>query len=105
MPNLRAFFRRQGAELPRTVDPRDFLPGDIVTWMLPGNRPHIGIVIARRSSDGERPLVVHNIGSGPKAEDVLFTYELTGHYRYHGPAPGSRQTSRQTEGDRGRGDR
>jgi len=28
---------------------------------------------------------VHNIGAGPKLEDALFTYPVTGHYRYRGP--------------------
>jgi uncharacterized protein YijF (DUF1287 family) len=28
------------------------------------------------------PLLVHNIGSGPQLEDVLFSWEITGHYRY-----------------------
>jgi uncharacterized protein YijF (DUF1287 family) len=29
-------------------------------------------------------LIVHNIGSGPKLEDILFDYPITGHYRYYG---------------------
>jgi hypothetical protein len=29
--------------------------------------------------------IVHNIGAGPKMEDVLFGWKLTGHYRYEGP--------------------
>lgn len=65
--------------------PLDYLPGDIVTWMLPGNLPHIGIVVESRSNDGRRPLIVHIIGSGPVVEDGLFAYPLTGHYRYVGP--------------------
>ena len=52
--------------------------------VLPGNLPHIGIVVEGRSDDDARPLVVHNIGAGPRAEDVLFAYRLTGHYRYSG---------------------
>ncbi|NRA80663.1 MAG: DUF1287 domain-containing protein [Pseudoalteromonas sp.] len=27
-------------------------------------------------------MIVHNIGWGPKMEDRLFTYKITGHYRY-----------------------
>jgi len=27
-------------------------------------------------------LVVHNIGSGVKLENVLFAWRITGHYRY-----------------------
>ncbi len=62
----------------------DYRPGDLVTWMLPRNLPHIGIVVNRRSSDGRRPLVVHNIGAGPELDDVLFEFPITGHYRYDG---------------------
>lgn len=82
VPNLQTFFERNGDVLPTSQDPDDYRPGDLVTWMLPGNLPHIGIVIDRLSRDGIRPLVVHNIGSGPKIEDVLFQFSITGHYRY-----------------------
>ena len=82
VPNLQTFFSRQGLSLPVTNSANDYLPGDIVTWMLRGNAPHIGIVVDFRSSDGERPLIVHNIGFGPKMNDMLFDYEITGHYRY-----------------------
>ena len=50
--------------------------------MLPGNLPHIGIVTDERSADAARPLLVHNIGAGARLEDVLFTYPITGHYRF-----------------------
>lgn len=86
VPNLRTFFRRQGAELPVTAD---FLPGDLVTWTLASNLPHIGLVIDRRSADGSRPLIVHNVGAGPKVDDALLRYRITGHYRYRG-SPDSR---------------
>lgn len=82
VPNLQVFFRRHGRELPVTKDGRDYQAGELVTWMLPGNLPHIGIVTDRRSNDGQRPLIVHNIGRGPKLEDMLFHYPVTGHYRY-----------------------
>ncbi|MES9868388.1 MAG: DUF1287 domain-containing protein [Sedimenticola sp.] len=83
VPNLQAFFTRKGQELPVTHDSTDYVAGDIVTWMLPGNLPHIGIVTDRADSETGEPLVVHNIGSGPKLEDMLFDYPITGHYRYH----------------------
>ncbi len=82
VPNLQVFFERNGKSFPVTRDPGNYLPGDLVTWMLPGNLPHIGIVADRRDTSGDRPLIVHNIGRGPKLEDILFTYEITGHYRY-----------------------
>ena len=84
VPNLQVFFERNGVVLEKSNDPAAYAPGDLVTWMLPGNLPHIGIVVARRSSDGHRPLIVHNIGAGPQLEDVLFRYPITGHYRYRG---------------------
>ncbi|MDX2474996.1 MAG: DUF1287 domain-containing protein [Candidatus Krumholzibacteria bacterium] len=84
VPNLQTFLQRQGAELPVSDVATDYHQGDLVTWMLPGNLPHIGIVIDKRSVDGQRPLIVHNIGAGPEIEDVLFSYSVTGHYRYPG---------------------
>jgi uncharacterized protein YijF (DUF1287 family) len=81
VPNLQMYFRRRGAKLAVTSNASDYKPGDLVTWMLPGNLPHIGIVSDRRSASGT-PLIVHNIGQGPKVEDMLFAYPITGHYRY-----------------------
>lgn len=82
VPNLREFFRRQGAALEVSRDPARYQPGDLVTWVLRGNLPHIGIVTDRRSADGRRPLIVHNIGAGPELEDMLLSFPITGHYRY-----------------------
>ena len=84
VPNLQAFFRRRGAQRPLGAAGAGYAAGDLVTWMLPGNLPHIGVVSDRRSDDGERPLIVHNIGQGPQVEDMLFDYPITGHYRYRG---------------------
>lgn len=84
VPNLQTFLRKQGAKLPKSDVAADYNQGDLVTWVLPGNLPHIGIVVNRRSEDGCRPLIVHNIGSGPEIEDILFLYPITGHYRYTG---------------------
>jgi uncharacterized protein YijF (DUF1287 family) len=82
VPNLQTFFSRHGNALPVTENATDFQAGDLVTWMLPGNLPHIGIVIDRIEPHSGRPLIVHNIGAGPVAEDILFHYQITGHYRY-----------------------
>lgn len=84
VPNLQVFFKRFGISLQITNKSGDYLPGDLVTWMLPGNLPHIGIIIDQRSNDKNRPLVAHNIGQGPKINDMLFDYPITGHYRYQG---------------------
>jgi uncharacterized protein YijF (DUF1287 family) len=81
VPNLQVLLRRMGAELPATSDPAAFQPGDIVTWMLPGNLPHIGILSDRMSADGSHPIVLHNIGAGAREEDRLFDFPITGHYR------------------------
>jgi len=43
-------------------------------------------VDARRSSDGARPLVTHNIGQGARTEDMLFDHRITGHFRIEGEA-------------------
>jgi len=85
VPNLMVFFSRKGESLQVTEDPADYPPGDIVTWDLGGDVPHIGIVVDEKSSEGGRHLIVHNIGQGPKREDVLFAWKITGHYRYYGP--------------------
>jgi len=82
VPNLQVFFTRHGEVLPTKQDGTLYQAGDIVTWMLPGNLPHIGIIVNQRSDDSVRPLVVHNIGGGPVLEDMLFNYKITGHYRY-----------------------
>jgi uncharacterized protein len=86
VPNLMVFFSRKGETLKITADSKDYAPGDLVTWDLGGNVPHIGIVVDKRSPRTGRHLVVHNIGQGPKLEDVLLNWKITGHYRYFGPA-------------------
>ena len=80
VPNLQTLFTRIGAEVPLDEGPVPYLPGDIVTWKLPGNLDHIGIVSDRRTDQG-MPLILHNIGAGAQEEDILFAYPMTGHYR------------------------
>lgn len=82
VPNLQMFFTRHGKKLSVSHQANDYQAGDLVTWMLGGKLPHIGIVTDRLSADGQRRLIVHNIGAGPQLEDVLFAYPITGHYRY-----------------------
>ena len=53
---------------------------------LGGNVPHIGIVVNKKSPASDRYMVEHNIGAGPKIEDVLFSWRNTGHFRYFGPS-------------------
>lgn len=80
VPNLQTLLTRIGAEVPLEEGPTPYLPGDIITWKLPGNLDHIGIVSDRRTAEGV-PLILHNIGAGAKEEDILFAYPMTGHYR------------------------
>ncbi len=81
VPNLATFFKRRGLAL----EPRDYRAGDLVTWMLPGNLPHIGIVSDRTDPASGRPLIVHNIGAGAREEDMLAAYPVTGHFRWFPP--------------------
>ncbi len=85
VPNLAAFFRRQGAARAIAGNASLYAAGDVVTWRLPGGQPHIGIVSSKRV--GARPLVVHNIGDGAKEDDILFAYAITGHFRYPQASP------------------
>lgn len=82
VPNLQTFFRRCGAALAVSEAAAAYLPGDLVTMMLPGNLPHIALVSHHSNDDGTRRRLIHNIGAGTRLEDVLFTYPVTGHYRY-----------------------
>lgn len=84
VPNLQTFLERQGASLPVSREANRYQPGDLVTWNLnpQGWLPHIGVVIDRMSPDGKRPLIVHNMGGGTVAEDILFRFPITGHYRF-----------------------
>ena len=85
VPNLMVFFQRKGESLPMTSRAEDYAPGDLVTWDLGRGVPHIGIVVDQKSRSSGRYQIVHNIGEGPKMEDVLFNWKITGHYRYYGP--------------------
>ena len=82
VPNLQAFFSRHGQKLNVTNDPKDYSPGDLVTWKLGGRLPHIGIVTDQIDSETGHPLIVHNIGAGPSLDNMLFNYPITGHYRF-----------------------
>ncbi|MBG2875030.1 DUF1287 domain-containing protein [Proteus alimentorum] len=82
VPNLEVFFTRNGKVKPITKNAEDYVPGDIVSWRLDNGRPHIGIVVNEKSWDNQRYLVMHNIGFGQVAEDVLFSWKITGHFTY-----------------------
>lgn len=82
VPNLMTYFSRYGVLKKKTLNPEDYQAGDIVAWNLGGGTTHIGILIEQRSSDGKRPLVVHNIGNGQEISDCLFDFEIIGHYTF-----------------------
>ena len=80
--NLMAYFRRHGKSLPISYDASDYQPGDIVAWDLTSGIDHIGIVTNMLSDSEDRYMIVHNIGAGTRVEDVLFDWNIKGHYRF-----------------------
>ena len=82
VPNLMKFLQRKNASLPITLNAADYKPGDIVCWNLGRDITHIGIVVDRKSPDGKRNFIVHNIGGGQVLQDCLFQFTIIGHYRY-----------------------
>ena len=83
VPNLQTFFTRKGKSLSITEKGTDYKPGDVVTWHL-DNRgtTHIGLVSNIWNKSTKRYSIIHNIGGGTNAEDVLFDWKIVGHYRY-----------------------
>lgn len=83
VPNLQTFFARRGKSLPITSKPEDYKPGDVVAWDLNGKGlTHIGIVSNIYNEAAGRYSIIHNIGGGTQAEDVIFNWKIIGHYRY-----------------------
>jgi len=82
VPNLMTFFERYGTIKKITCNPGDYQPGDIVCWNLGDGITHIGIVSNKKSADGQRYQMMHNIGSGQVLDDCLFSFKIIGHYQY-----------------------
>ena len=83
VPNLQTFFARKGKSLPVSAQAAAYQPGDVVTWDLNGKgMTHIGLVSNLWNEAARRYLIIHNIGGGTRAEDVLFDWKVTGHFRY-----------------------
>ena len=82
VPNLQTFFGRKGKSLSTNSASESFLPGDVVTWDLGLGVDHVGMVTNVWYKPTQRYLIVHNIGSGTRMEDALFSWKITGHYRY-----------------------
>jgi len=77
--NLEAFFERVGASIPLGSN---YQPGDVITWRLSGGEPHIGVVVNRTDPKTGNPLIVHNLGAGVRAEDLLDYATPHGAYRF-----------------------
>jgi len=82
VPNLMKYFSRHGIVKKISDKATEYVPGDIVSWNLGGAITHIGIVVDKKSADGKRNLIAHNIGAGQVLEDCLFTYTIIGHYSF-----------------------
>lgn len=80
VPNLMTYFDRKGRSKPITKNPTDYLPGDIVAWKFPRNQTHIGIVSEVLDAATGIPYIYSNSGRGTLKEDILFGYEIIGHY-------------------------
>jgi hypothetical protein len=80
--NLMKWFERQKKSLSVTKDAKNYLPGDVVAWNLGNGRLHIGLVTDVKNPEASQHLVAHNIGAGAQIEDVLFAWQVIGHYRY-----------------------
>jgi uncharacterized protein YijF (DUF1287 family) len=79
--NMQTFFSRQGAKIPVSYRGSDYKPGDLVFWQIANG--HVGIVVDKKVPGTNRYYVVHNIGSGPKMEDFLFSLTVVDHYRWN----------------------
>jgi len=67
VPNLMTFFERRGKS--------------VTGSQLNDGQQHMGLVSDHKSPSGNL-MIVHNISSGVRIEDVLFRWKILGHYRY-----------------------
>ncbi|MCW5937899.1 MAG: DUF1287 domain-containing protein [Fimbriimonadaceae bacterium] len=74
--NQVVYLKRHGKAL---ANDRDWRAGDIVAWVLPNGRDHIGIVSEHKGRSGNLA-VIHNIGRVSE-DDVLYAWQVVGHYR------------------------
>lgn len=81
VPNLMTFFERKGKAKTITNHPDDYNVGDIVAWKLDNGLLHIGMICDEKNEENI-PVVIHNIGSGTKKANVLFSWQIIGHYRW-----------------------
>jgi len=84
VPNLMRYFERHQVALGDKLKAKEtYQAGDIVAWDLGGGVLHIGLVSDK--SKAGTPLIIHNIGGGAQEEDILFKYQVIGHYRMKEP--------------------
>jgi hypothetical protein len=76
VPNLMVFFGRKGEKLPTSTRAEDYSPGDLVTYDLSGNVPHIGIVVDRKGASGRYMRTQHRTG----AQDRGCAIQLENHW-------------------------
>ena len=76
--NIQTYLTRQLAKIP-VPEVYNYRPGDIVFWDIAAG--HTGIVSNIRSEDHGGFLVIHNIGSGPVIEDLLYDFPADDVYR------------------------
>jgi len=88
VPNLQTFFKRHDGKVPGVLNAANYRPGDMITQVIGGRLPHIGIISDRKGATG-RPLMIHNIGAGTREEDVTASFPVTGHYRFNPEASAS----------------
>ncbi|MBS1711286.1 MAG: DUF1287 domain-containing protein [Armatimonadetes bacterium] len=81
-PNLMLYFSRHGQQFPTDPDSvrKNIQPGDIVFWKLPGDKDHVGIASNVMTRKGH-PFIIHNVGPEVTEADVLFDWEIVGHFR------------------------
>ncbi len=82
VPNLMRYFERQGKALAPSRNAAEYQPGDVVTWDVGEGNWHTGMVSNAKSRLTGQPLIIHNIGGGVQQQDVLFAWQVLGHYRY-----------------------
>jgi uncharacterized protein YijF (DUF1287 family) len=82
VPNIAAYMTRRGKSLKISKDEADYQPGDVVTWKIPGNLNHTGIISDVPVPGTTRYKVYHNIGRGVILNDILFEFKITGHFRF-----------------------
>jgi uncharacterized protein YijF (DUF1287 family) len=86
--NLEAYWTRAGARLwaaeaptPGDAFPKPIEVGDILTWLLDAQLPHVGIAL---STGALETTVINNIGNGVEeiALSAFHPHRAAGHYRW-----------------------